>query len=127
MIPIFILLFYLLLHWYADFVVQTDKQAKGKSSNNWQLLAHTSSYSLIITICTYILYWTNSFGAQYWYIPLIFGIIQFVTHTVIDWMTSRINKKLWEDGYVHEFFVMIGFDQLIHYIILFSSLSLLFY
>ena len=127
MIPIFILLFYLLLHWYADFVVQTDKQAKGKSSNNWQLLAHTSSYSLIITICTYILYWTNSFGAQYWYIPLIFGIIQFVTHTVIDYITSRINKKLWEDGYVHEFFVMIGFDQFIHYGILFVSLSLLFY
>ena len=127
MIPIFILLFYLLLHWYADFVVQTDKQAKDKSSNNWQLLAHTSSYSLIITICTYILYWANSFGAQYWYIPLIFGIIQFVTHTIIDYITSRINKKLWEDCYVHEFFVMVGFDQFIHYGILFISLSLLFY
>lgn len=127
MIPIFILLFYLLLHWYADFVVQTDKQAKGKSSNNWQLLAHTSSYSLIITICTYILYLTNSFGAQYWYIPLIFGIIQFVTHTIIDYITSRINKKLWINEEVHTFFIMIGFDQFIHYGILFVSLSLLFY
>lgn len=127
MIPIFILLFYLLLHWYADFVVQTDKQAKSKSSNNWQLLAHTSSYSLIITICTYILYWTNSFGAQYWYIPLIFGIIQFVTHTIIDYITSRINKKLWINEEVHTFFIMIGFDQFIHYGILFVSLSLLFY
>lgn len=127
MIPIFILLFYLLLHWYADFVVQTDKQAKNKSSNNWQLLAHTSSYSLIITICTYILYWTNSFGAQYWYIPLIFGIIQFVTHTIIDYITSRINKKLWINEEVHTFFIMIGFDQFIHYGILFVSLSLLFY
>ena len=127
MIPMFILLFYLLLHWYADFVVQTDKQAKGKSSNNWQLLAHTSSYSLIITICTYILYWTNSFGAQYWYIPLIFGIIQFVTHTIIDYITSRINKKLWINEEVHTFLIMIGFDQFIHYGILFVSLSLLFY
>lgn len=127
MIPIFILLFYLLLHWYADFVVQTDKQAKSKSSNNWQLLTHTSSYSLIITICTYILYWTNSFGAQYWYIPLIFGIIQFVTHTIIDYITSRINKKLWINEEVHTFFIMIGFDQFIHYGILFVSLSLLFY
>lgn len=127
MIPMSILLFYLLLHWYADFVVQTRKQQTSKSSNNLQLLAHTGSYGLIMTICTYVLYLSNSFGAQYWYIPLIFGLIQFVTHTVIDWVTSRINKKLWNDGYVHEFFVMIGFDQLIHYAILFSSLVLLFY
>ena len=73
MIPITILLLYLLLHWYADFVCQTDKQAKSKSSNNLQLLAHTGTYGLIITFSTYILYWFNSFGAQYWYTPLIFG------------------------------------------------------
>ena len=127
MIPMSILLLYLLLHWYADFVAQTRKQQINKSSSNLQLLAHTSSYGLIITLYTYILYWVNSFGAQYWYTPLLFGIIQFITHTVVDWITSRINKKLWEDGYVHEFFVMIGFDQLIHYVILFSSLTLLFY
>lgn len=127
MIPITILLLYLLLHWYADFVCQTDKQAKGKSSNNLQLLAHTGIYGLIVTLFTYILYCTNYFGAQYWYTPLIFGVIQFVTHTIVDWLTSRINKKLWENKLVHEFFVMIGFDQLIHYVILFSSLALLFY
>jgi hypothetical protein len=127
MIPMSILLFYLLLHWYADFVCQTDKQAKGKSSSNLQLLSHTGTYGLIVTLFTYVLYWANNFGAQYWYTPLLFGIVQFITHTVVDWITSRINKKLWEDGYVHEFFVMIGFDQLIHYVILFSSLALLFY
>ena len=127
MIPIIILLLYLFIHWYADFVCQTDKQAKSKSSNNLQLLAHTGIYGLIVTLFSYILYWTNCFGAQYWYTPLIFGVIQFVTHTVVDWITSRINKKLWEYKLVHEFFVMVGFDQLIHYVILFSSLALLFY
>ena len=127
MIPVIIILLYLFIHWYADFVCQTDKQAKGKSSSNWQLLAHTSMYGLIITIFTYVIFLAGRFGAQYWYTPLIFGGIQFVTHTIIDWCTSRINKKLWKDGYVHEFFVMIGFDQFIHYIILFSSLILLFY
>ena len=127
MIPITILLLYLLLHWYADFVCQTDKQAKSKSSNNLQLLAHTGTYGLIVTYFTYILYWTNHFGAQYWYTPLIFGVIQFVTHTVIDWITSRINKKLWENKLVHEFFVMVGFDQLIDYAIMFGTLWILFY
>ncbi len=127
MIPITILLLYLLLHWYADFVCQTDKQAKSKSSNNLQLLAHTGTYGLIVTLFTYILYWTNCFGAQYWYTPLIFGVIQFVTHTVVDWITSRINKKFWEYKLVHEFFVMVGFDQFIHYAIMFGTLWILFY
>jgi len=127
MIPMSILLFYLFIHWYADFVCQTDKQAKGKSSNNWQLLAHTGMYGLIITIFTYVIFLAGRFGAQYWYTPLIFGGIQFVTHTIVDYITSRINKTLWINEEVHTFFVMIGFDQFIHYGILFVSLSLLFY
>ena len=127
MIPTTIILLYLLVHWYADFVCQTDKQAKNKSTSiNW-LLKHTSIYGLIITIFTYILYLNNSFGAQYWYLPLLFGVIQFVTHTLVDYITSRINSSLWKNGQVHNFFVMIGFDQFIHYVILFGSLWILFY
>ena len=127
MIPTTIILLYLLVHWYADFVCQTDKQAKNKSTSiNW-LLKHTSIYGLIITIFTYILYLNNSFGAQYWYLPLLFGVIQFVTHTLVDYITSKINSYLWKNGQVHEFFVMIGFDQFIHYVILFGSLWILFY
>ena len=62
-------------------------------------------------------------GKVHW----LFGLIQFITHTIVDYITSRINKKLWESKQVHNFFVMIGFDQFIHYVILFSSLTLLFY
>lgn len=127
MIPTTIILLYLLVHWYADFVCQTDKQAKNKSTSIKWLLKHTSIYGLIITIFTYILYLNNSFGAQYLYLPLIFGLIQFVTHTLVDYITSKINSYLWKNGQVHEFFVMIGFDQFIHYVILFGSLWILFY
>jgi len=35
----------LLIHWVADFVLQTDKQAKGKSKNWNDLLSHTVSYT----------------------------------------------------------------------------------
>lgn len=127
MIPTTIILLYLLVHWYADFVCQTDKQAKNKSTSIKWLLKHTSIYGLIITIFTYILYLNNSFGAQYWYLPLIFGLIQVVTHTLVDYITSKINSYLWKNGQVHEFFVMIGFDQFIHYVILFGNLWILFY
>ena len=127
MIPITIILLYLFIHWVADFVYQTDKQAKNKSTSIKWLLKHTITYGLIMTIFTYILYLNNTFGAQHLYFPLIFGLIQFITHTIVDYITSRINKKLWESKQVHNFFVMIGFDQFIHYTILFLSLTLLFY
>ena len=37
----------LIIHWIADFVLQTDKQAKGKSKNWSDLLKHTNNYSTI--------------------------------------------------------------------------------
>jgi len=35
----------LIIHWFADFVLQTDEQAKGKSKNFNDLLSHTFTYS----------------------------------------------------------------------------------
>lgn len=127
MINTLLILYFLFVHWFADFVCQTNNQAQNKSTSNKALLSHTSIYGLIITIATYIIYLCNGFGAQFWYTPLIFGVIQFITHTLVDYITSRINKELWNNKQIHEFFVMIGFDQFIHYIILFGSLWILFY
>lgn len=99
----------LLIHWVADFVLQTDWQAKNKSINNNALLTHTGAYSIV---------WLVIFG------PL-FGLITFVTHTVTDYFTSRLNKYLWEKGDVHNFFVSVGFDQVLHYVQLFLTYQLL--
>ena len=115
-----------LFHWFADFVMQTDKQAKEKSSSIKYLLQHTFVYSSIIFICMQILQSYGYFGAQYWYSPLMFAGIQFVTHTIVDFFTSKINKRLWENKEVHTFFVMIGFDQLIHMLILFTSFNIIY-
>jgi len=46
-------------------------------------------------------------------IPLIFGIT-FITHWVTDYFTSKWTSRLWEEKQVHNFFVVIGLDQLIH-------------
>jgi hypothetical protein len=46
-------------------------------------------------------------------IPLIFGIT-FITHGVTDYFTSKWTSRLWEEKKVHDFFVVIGLDQLIH-------------
>jgi len=39
----------LIIHFIADFVLQTDKQAKGKSNNWGDLLSHTFVYSYSMT------------------------------------------------------------------------------
>ncbi len=123
-----IILSILFIHWFADFVCQTDQMAQGKSKNWGDLLSHTFFYSLIwmIPICI-IIGITNPTESTRYYIfnSLAFCGITFFCHTITDYYTSRVNSKLWEDKQVHNFFVSIGFDQWLHYIQLFVTYKLL--
>jgi hypothetical protein len=94
----------LILHWLADFILQSNWQAQNKSSNNYALLAHVSTYTLVLCV-----------------IDMKFALFNGLTHLVVDYITSRISKKLWLEKEVHYFFVIIGLDQLIHTIILMWS------
>lgn len=89
----------LTLHFVADFVLQSDWMAKGKSSQMLPLLTHTLLYSLV-------------------FLPFYgwaFAGITFLLHTVQDYFTSRLTTKLWLAGERHWFFTAIGVDQLLHY------------
>ena len=112
------------IHWIADFVLQSDKQAKGKSKNWSDLLAHTFTYSTMwIFASCLMLGYVNKGQTTQWYVihALLFGLITFVCHTITDYFTSRLNSKLWAKGDVHNFFVSVGFDQVLHYIQLFLT------
>lgn len=90
------------IHWVADFVLQTDAMAKGKSKSNKWLSYHIAAYTFIL-LC--------AFGWK-------FAIVNGALHWVTDYFTSRKTSKLWASGKVHDFFVVIGFDQAIHMTIL---------
>ena len=135
LIEIFIIL---IVHWIADFWLQTDKQAKGKSKNWNDQLNHTITYSLVwlfIGGCIYLQQFKpynpehNKIMNVYWnhWIPrgMLFVLITFIIHTITDYFTSRLNSKLWQKGEVHYFFVAIGGDQILHYIQLFLTYQLL--
>lgn len=115
-ISISVLATILLVHWIADFILQTDKQAKGKSKNWGDLLGHTINYS----VC----WW-----AMLLFLPLhetlIFIGATFICHTITDYFTSRLNSKLWSEQKVHYFFVSVGFDQILHYTQLIITFQLL--
>lgn len=118
----------LIIHWFADFVMQTDSQAKGKSKNWGSLLSHTVIYSLVFfAIGGILLSFTQQKDISIINFEplLIFVIVTFICHTSTDYYTSRLNSKLWSEGKVHHFFVSVGFDQVLHYIQLFTTYWLL--
>lgn len=88
----------LLLHFVMDFICQSDWMALGKSSKWWPLFWHVLIYS-------------SAFG--YVWGPEMF-LWTFVTHFVTDYFTSRWTTNLFKRGERHDFFVIIGLDQLIH-------------
>lgn len=117
MISLVAILSIVCLHFVADFVLQTHEQAVGKSKDVWYLLEHTLVYSACWLPVGVFFF---SIGKV-----LLFVLITFICHTVTDYFTSRFNAKLWEKGNVHNFFVGIGFDQVLHYAQLFTTYYLL--
>lgn len=123
----------ILIHWFGDFVLQTDEQAKKKSTDWRYLIRHTFNYSftwfLIGTIWSIVsniytsIYTNNTYLFSWWFV-WVFSFITFITHTITDYFTSRLNSKLWAKGDVHNFFVSIGFDQVLHYVQLFLTYQL---
>lgn len=119
------ILYILFVHWIADFVLQTDRQAKNKSKNNVALTRHVGTYTLTLFMTMWPWFFTmytptmTLFAPTGWLITWVAanGILHFAT----DYVTSRVNTYLWNKGDVHNFFVMVGFDQLIHYACLFGT------
>lgn len=98
----------LFIHFVADFVLQTDAMSRGKSTSNRWLITHIAVYSLPFLM----------FGPLY-------SIVNSATHLVIDYVTSRMTSTLWKKGEVHNFFVVIGFDQFLHVAILVATMPLI--
>jgi hypothetical protein len=92
-------------HWMADFPAQTDWMAKNKSSNNRALSMHILVYTAFLAVMIVVCLGKLSVA----WLLLNAGL-----HWATDWCTSRITKRLWAAGDVHNFFVVIGADQLIH-------------
>jgi len=112
-----IFIFILLIHFLADFGLQTHEQANNKSSSWKWLLYHTGVYSAVWFIATLI--FLTPFKA------FEFAFITWCTHTIVDYSTSRIGKSFWEKKDLHNGFVVVGFDQMLHYLQLYYTFKLL--
>ena len=112
-----IVLAILTVHFLADFVFQSSKMATGKSKSLKWLSIHVAVYGLVTflsAVC--ISFKIFSYGdILFWWLGNI-GL-----HFIVDFFTSKITSRLWEQKNMHWFFVMIGFDQLLHNICLLGT------
>lgn len=127
----------LIVHWLADFVLQTHWQASNKSKRNDALAAHVLMYTAILGIATAVIFPAN------WHAAL-FVAVNGVLHFATDWCTSRITSKLFMKQFqnldvhgaeywifrpnftLHNFFIVVGVDQLIHQLTLAGTMTLFF-
>lgn len=106
MLPVNLTLLILFAHWVSDFVLQSDQMAVNKSRSIKWLSYHVLAYTIGMFFIILVIW-----GSVNIYWILLNGVLHWCT----DFMTSKINSQLWKMERRHDFFVMVGFDQLIHY------------
>jgi hypothetical protein len=140
-------------HWIADFVCQTNWQASNKSKSNWALYCHVGTYTVVLLFGTILLFPTKGYPGG----PLfIFGnaLLHFWTDWCTSRVTSRLFMSQFDElaivmqppslhgdmspivephlvmkrGFtLHNFFVIVGLDQLIHHVTLATTMLYCFY
>ncbi len=123
---IFIVLF---VHWLADFIAQSHEDAINKSSSNKHLLSHTVGYTahwaIALPIMVVVLSELDIISSFSLVNVFLFLFITFVCHTVTDYFTSRLVKRYFSVQNFHNGFVVVGFDQILHYVQLFLCIKYL--
>lgn len=109
------------IHFIADFFLQNDWMAQGKSQKFFPLFCHVIVYSITLYFGLRILSELKMIDN---YFILIYSLVNGWLHFLVDYVTSRINRELWKEKKVHWFFVSVGFDQFLHYFILFKTLQI---
>lgn len=112
------ILFILLIHFLADFGLQTHEQATNKSTSLRFLMYHVGVYSIIWFLASYCIFgdWTKAF---------LFAIITFLAHFITDFITSKTSSSFFKKQDFHNGFVVVGFDQILHYIQLWYTFQIL--
>lgn len=113
MISIWGVIYILLVHWFADFILQTRHMATRKSSSNYYLTLHVAVYSIATVLLWVLLTLVNGDTlTMFAFFTILF--VTFVTHWITDYITSRYTTKFYLAKKNKEFFGVIGFDQWIH-------------
>ena len=113
-----VIIYILLIHFLADAGLQTHWQAMNKSISNIALLRHVGVYSGVWLLASPIyLGWEGA---------AVMASVTFVTHFIVDYITSRVSKQFFHVEDFHNGWVVVLGDQLIHYVQLFLTFSYIY-
>jgi len=104
MIEYNIILILIWIHFVADFVLQSTKMGLNKWNSLKWLGFHCTVY-----------------GIPFLYFGVKFALITVGLHFIVDFFSSKITHQLWEKKEVHWFFVVIGWDQALHFVCLLAT------
>lgn len=117
----FFIVYILFFHLLGDYVLQNSEINLKKSENLFHLFLHVFLYSFIIFVGLIFIF--NK-------INLLFILVNFITHLIIDFFTSKILKKIYENYMITNdkenlklYFpiLILGVDQYLHIIILLTT------
>ena len=106
-ISIWVLFGLLLAHFIGDFFLQSREMADNKSKCLKALMRHSMAYTIPFFVVVAI------WDLQLWFIP-----VTMMLHFVVDGISSQFTSYYWSQKNTHGFFSVIGFDQMVHTVIL---------
>ena len=95
--------------------------AINKSKRIDALVAHVTTYTLTLLIGSSLILGVSKIA-----LLLLFVGANGLFHLGTDFVTSRITSRLWQLKREHDFFVVVGLDQLIHQATLAATLWFIF-
>src|SRR5215468_9749457 len=111
----------LFVHWVGDFVLQSHWMSVNKSKRVDALLLHAATYTGVLLVGTGLILGVHKIASL-----LLFVGVNGLLHLATDFVTSRITSGLWQQKREHDFFVLVGLDQLIHQVTLATTLWFIF-
>jgi hypothetical protein len=115
-----VFIYILLVHWIADFLLQTRHMATRKSESNYYLTLHVTIYSFTSIVLWVLFFLIIGIHMTTFTVFLSFAVT-FATHWLTDYITSRQTSKFYKAENYKCFFDMVGFDQWIHALTLFLT------
>ncbi len=120
MLKIEIVLYIIGTHYLADFIFQTREMARNKSTSLKALSLHVLVYGLVSGLL-----WSAKFpiNTKFW----IYLGLNTILHFIVDFFSSKISSYLYQNKREHEFWSVIGYDQVVHYACLFGTFPYFFF
>lgn len=109
----------ILIHLIGDFFLQGNKMSKNKANYPLSLIQHVSIYTLsFVVLSPLVLGLTIQQG-------LIYSLLNGVLHLIVDWGTSKMKFKFWNNN-ENKYLKYVSLDQILHITILIVTYLVLF-